>query len=970
MFDLHRFARTLLPALGLLCVAACSDGEVASEDDASADLGADIVDDANDEDAETAGDAGVSADSEEDAVTRSTLACEGGPAVASIPGPGDSILRLAFEPSDLELAVAFSVTDAAEITLACVDGDITPAGVVPLTPAFSLTADVASPFERRAFFSMPFANADLPAGALPSDVRVYHVGPSGEVRTPVVMNLQENLFRGTVRFDSELTGVFQLGVLADAGPRDREWTFRAVTGVSMGAMGASMLATRNPEAFDIVGSLGGPVEWQYLVHYIRDGAMGGFGPAPDFGLTPPYAVTEEFEHPMTYNDWYFPTGEGTGGTFARGDYHEIFHDLSLTVGNFVSYNPESPYRAVGMPIEVLQQPAAARCYSGRTCPPEDAAETFTIATGFYDDEYNPDGTLPVIAFCDGRGSADPDIPFDRACDVDFDGRPDETNRGLLDDACAQPRPVDITYAVDLNGNGIRDPEEPVIRNFWEPYEDLGTDGLSSNEEEGYDARTNPDPAGDDYDYVRNPLGTEGNWVYDEGEPYLDLGLDGVAGTLDVSEGGYDWGEANGRFDYNPNVANALQNYSPRANLSAMNDAARADLTWFMDAGIRDLFNFGVGANQLLGTMHALGMNVRVYEQFFRAADLDPLDARDFDFTALDYDLLGDHVYIRYGDVDASEEDICFGDGKHLGTVQQAANRLLTMLGFVTNRFPDGDRTTIEAPFPLPNGTFFAPTDTTGGVMKYSIAFPPGYERTACVDGIDNDGDGRIDGDDESCESAADLSESGESVDYCTDGIDNDVDGLADGEDPDCVDGDGTSEWPEGSPFRDTRFPVVYLLHGYGQSPEDLQVTALPFSGFMAQGIWPKIILVFPDGYCGSDIERTACNDGIDNDGDELIDADDEGCAESGGRSETGEATPYCSDGVDNDRDGLADLDDPGCRTPEWESEANCVQGNFYVDHQAWGDGTPNGPAYEELFFDLVDYVDATYRTRSPESFPE
>ena len=139
---------------------------------------------------------------------------------------------------------------------------------------------------------------------------------------------------------------------------------------------------------------------------------------------------------------------------------------------------------------------------------------------------------------------------------------------------------------------------------------------------------------------------------------------------------------------------------------------------------------------------------------------------------------------------------------------------------------------------------------------------------------------------------------------------------------------------------------------------------------MAQGIWPKIILVFPDGYCGSDIERTACNDGIDNDGDERIDADDEGCAESGGRSETGEATPYRSDGVDNDRDGLADLDDPGCRTSEWESEANCVQGNFYVDHQAWGDGTPNGPAYEELFFDLVDYVDATYRTRSPETFPE
>ena len=51
MFDLHRFARTLLPALGLLFVYACSDGEVASEDDASADLGADTADDASNDDA-------------------------------------------------------------------------------------------------------------------------------------------------------------------------------------------------------------------------------------------------------------------------------------------------------------------------------------------------------------------------------------------------------------------------------------------------------------------------------------------------------------------------------------------------------------------------------------------------------------------------------------------------------------------------------------------------------------------------------------------------------------------------------------------------------------------------------------------------------------------------------------------------------------------------------------------------------
>ncbi|MFT5991035.1 MAG: hypothetical protein ACI82G_000022 [Bradymonadia bacterium] len=969
--------RTTALATLLLLLAGCgdTDGEStpesdvrdATEDNDGETDTEDVFDIRDLDDADEADDA---SDVMPDATVVNSLTCLDSSITLTFTPGSESELALAVEGASLPMAAGFlgrELDREVELTAVCDDGRLVPEGVIALTPIFELNAESPLRFNRRYFFSSPFASSIVPEGAKPSDMRVYwQPGADAPVTTPVVVNMQENLFASTIRFETELTGRFQVGVPDDSGQDEsRLWTYRAVTGVSMGAMGASMLAARNPDAFDIVGPMGGPAEWVYLMHFLRNHGMGGFGLAPEFGDVGGVEATEEYEHKMSYNNWWYPTGEGSGGTFDRDSFIEIFTDLALSVGNFATYSDTSPFAAPGLSDEVLLQPAEQRCYVGATCPPDDAESTFTIASGFFDEEYNPDGTLPVITFCDGEGSRDTTIPFDRACDIDFNGVPDETNRGLYTEGCEQRRAVDITYAVDVNGNGVRDFGEPVIRNFYEPYLDVGTDELASADEPGFDALSNPDPSGDDYDYVSNPRGTEGNWLYDEGESYEDVGIDGVAGTAQLADGGYDFGEGNEQFDYNPNVANVFDTFSPRHLLDAMSTEQRGALTWYMDAGIRDLFNFAVGANQLVGAMHSLGMNVRVYDELRSIQDLSAVEADDYDFTAVDYENLGEHVYLRYGSLDADDEEICFGDGKHVGTVPQIANRLLTMLGFVTNRFPNGDRSPISTPFPLPSGTYFAPDPNTGGVMKYSIAFPPGYERTACNDGLDNDGDGLVDGFDDACPHAAALSESGEDVNYCNDGIDNDADGDADDEDSDCP-GDGTSEWPVGSPYRDVHFPVVYLLHGYGQSPEDLQVTALPFSTYMAQGIWPKVILVFPDGYCG-DIEVTQCTDGVDNDGDGVVDVDDEGCSESGGRAESGQRLAYCEDGVDNDRDGVADLDDGGCRSAEWNSEANCVQGNFYVNHVSYGDGMAGGPAYEDSFFSLIGHVDETYRTRAPET---
>ena len=79
-----------------------------------------------------------------------------------------------------------------------------------------------------------------------------------------------------------------------------------------------------------------------------------------------------------------------------------------------------------------------------------------------------------------------------------------------------------------------------------------------------------------------------------------------------------------------------------------------------------------------------------------------------------------------------------------------------------------------------------------------------------------------------------------------------------------------------------------------------------------------------------------CNDGIDNDGDGLIDLSDPGCSSRGDKSELG--TNQCDDGIDNDGDGLIDLNDPGCTsvTDNDETDPIIPQCNDGIDND--GDG--------------------------------
>jgi hypothetical protein len=67
-----------------------------------------------------------------------------------------------------------------------------------------------------------------------------------------------------------------------------------------------------------------------------------------------------------------------------------------------------------------------------------------------------------------------------------------------------------------------------------------------------------------------------------------------------------------------------------------------------------------------------------------------------------------------------------------------------------------------------------------------------------------------------------------------------------------------------------------------------------------------------------------CNDGIDNDGDGLIDYPaDPGCYDYTDNSEVNVGLPQCSDLIDNDGDGRIDYPaDLGCTSPQDNSEAD------------------------------------------------
>lgn len=786
------------------------------------------------------------------------LGLEGGPSIALPEGANDpeqGSFLWPVEPFPASVACGTSA-DPTEL----------PSGTIALGPPVTF-GPTGLAFRRDVPLSIPINPARMPALARGRHIEVAYSGPKFKrPRIVPVMDarvVEDPTKAGTwsLSFMAPRLGTYQAVVRSDAGTvkRKRRLTHRAVTGISMGGIGSSMFGLRHHELFDVVAPLGGPGAWSWLLHNIEENHLGGFRDIPSGATAADVPVekqtcdvdgdcqsderclgkyddvpgrctllpqpTDPYEHPQTFDNWWaeYPR-QGTGGRFPRQDYSQIFRDLALVFGNPNGENltpgaenlpagvrPDDPSVVGdrddalcsvwvdpidGDPGKELQDQLAAEC------PIQRCANTLTLED-YYDDEYNPDGAFPVITVCDGSETDEARSPWANTW------RPEGNDY-----------PLEVALAVDVNGNGVRDELEPVIRAGHETWEDVGDDGVASAEEEGYDPTTNLDPAGDDYDPQYNPGGTEGDHRWQPGEPFEDCGLDGVCGTKQQPPGGwkqpgdgYDVGEGDGELT----VARGLQRMWDRDPTSVvrrqnedlpggpLDDAALARLDVWTDGGLRDIFNFHVAAQHFAGSFRTRGRSVSYFSAFEQLPGQDPTASGSVFPSRIPWEDVGGVVLQRYGKIDPVQKDIDNGSGQHVGTVLEIASRLQTALYFIGSRWQDTGLRTLVDPTqvkPVEGGDPCEATgtcdheftDSRGRTGPYTVNFPPGY-------------------------SHADQ--------------------------------------------QDRRYPVIYLLHGYGQTPEDLGAAILFLANWMNSPTdstatrLPKAIVVYVDGRCRTDDDGNA-----------------------------------------------------------------------------------------------------------------
>jgi hypothetical protein len=167
--------------------------------------------------------------------------------------------------------------------------------------------------------------------------------------------------------------------------------------------------------------------------------------------------------------------------------------------------------------------------------------------------------------------------------------------------------------------------------------------------------------------------------------------------------------------------------------------------------------------------------------------------------------LVDDPSVRYGTLDATAAQLAQGDGQHVGTPSQIINRIITSLFFAAQHWPDADRT-------LTLDTSADPETTTKN--------PAGLE----------------------CETVSGLC----SVNFT---------GPASGRTGPILIQLPPGYANEDNIKRNVRYPVIYVLHGYGQTPQDLEAIAIVTTNYMVDASkssatrLAKFITVYVDGRC-------------------------------------------------------------------------------------------------------------------------
>jgi hypothetical protein len=242
--------------------------------------------------------------------------------------------------------------------LLCEEQDLTAAEVfkgaklVKLGPAvtFGAQAPLSStkPLRREIDFTLPINPATFPASARLRHLVVLYSGPRAKVPRPIpVANPRIELDGNdyVLKFASPWFGTYQAAVAQDAGSRirKRRLTHRGVIGISMGGGGAATFGMRHHDKIDVIGALGGPVDYTWLLYFLEQHALGGFCPVgKTCPKTPPnlYPIDSPYAHSMDYDHWFFEKGEGNGGSWGRDGLIQAIEDLSIAMGNPNGWNQE------------------------------------------------------------------------------------------------------------------------------------------------------------------------------------------------------------------------------------------------------------------------------------------------------------------------------------------------------------------------------------------------------------------------------------------------------------------------------------------------------------------------------------------------------------------------------------------------------------------------------------------------------
>lgn len=667
-------------------------------------------------------------------------------------------------------------------------------------------------------------------------------------------------------------------------------TYRALGGVSMGAIGGMALVMSNPEKVDGVASLGGPLDAAFFQRFIDQFVTGGFCSKQELEAImardpvalndptvievcarPRVAMPGTWEHPNDFNHWHVTTN---GGTFDRDSYVEMMTDLMLAYGNFFTQNPASPLAPPGIDPEVLRH------------PPYDLCSNPKKVTGLKNAEFNPDGTYDAITFCDGAqelyfcstgqekvnfcsDAANIANPLPVAQEAAFAAtycankggsvranKTDHTlfwlaNAGITDPCRERVKASPIMLAYDYNHNGRRDYGEPIVNNSHERWDDFGVDGCSDAFENGSGGCNTAassavtDANGDNYEPATNPTGTENDWRYEEGEPYRDFGLDGVAGSGDLGEGNGAFDEADGR--------KRLFALDGRSNFKKLDPVAKARINVLLDGGIRDIFNLGLMAKHLFTAVKLARAQVGEYRAFTDIPGMKDRTDGTFNPWNRSWKNVPKDLFTLYGKETRTDAEIIAGEGDHVGTAEEAAARFQIVFNWFAYMWPNAPRpqTVFGKSTPAEYKSETYDSAKLGAKWEYAIALPPGY-------------------------------------------------------------GD-----PEN---KDARYPVAYMLHGYGMDPSNFLGAAVLANNFTTDPNLQlrPVIYVFPNGRCCFVNKVTGARD--------CRNTDDTG----------------------------GDID----RLPDWERE--CNSGTFWVNRKGYtaNDATPYGDA----LFELMEHIDAKYRT--------